>query len=112
MFPPLVSKARRRWSPVLPPAWRATTELFARHGARPVLFGLGGEALDDAAAASGGVVVHGYVTKTDDIAAAKAACGDRIGIVFNAAGLITIDKPATVSDEPGRRRSRSMSPAR
>jgi NAD(P)-dependent dehydrogenase (short-subunit alcohol dehydrogenase family) len=64
---------------------RATTELFARHGARPVLFGLRGEALDDAAAASGGVAVHGDVTKPDDIAAAIAACGDRIDIVVNAA---------------------------
>lgn len=78
---------------------RATAELFARHGARLVLFGLGGEALGEAAAASCGVAVHGDVTKPDDIAAAIAACGDGLDIVVNAAGLITIDEPATVSDE-------------
>lgn len=78
---------------------RATAELFASHGASLVLFGLGGEALDNAATASGGVAVHGDVTKPDDIAAAIAACGDRLDIVVNAAGLITIDEPATISDE-------------
>nr|WP_207633549.1 SDR family NAD(P)-dependent oxidoreductase [Escherichia coli] len=36
---------------------RATAELFSRQGAEIVLFGLGGEALDDAAKASGGRAV-------------------------------------------------------
>ncbi|MER9657171.1 SDR family NAD(P)-dependent oxidoreductase [Mesorhizobium sp. M0152] len=38
---------------------RATAELFSRHGAEVIAFGLGSEALDGAAKASGNVAVHG-----------------------------------------------------
>ena len=78
---------------------RATAELFSRNGARVILFGLGGAALDEAAAASGGTAVHGDVTKSGDIAAAIAACGDQLDIVINAAGLIAMDEPETLTDE-------------
>jgi NAD(P)-dependent dehydrogenase (short-subunit alcohol dehydrogenase family) len=78
---------------------RAAAELFARHGARPVLFGLGGPALDVAAHVAGGVAVHGDVTNEADIAAAIGACDERLDIVLNAAGLIIPDEPATVTDE-------------
>ncbi|WP_063800159.1 SDR family NAD(P)-dependent oxidoreductase [Bradyrhizobium retamae] len=78
---------------------RAAAELFARHGARTVLFGLGGPALDVAAHATGGVAVHGDVTNEADIAAAVESCGERLDVVLNAAGLIIPDEPETVTDE-------------
>ena len=67
---------------------RATAELFAQHGARIVLFGLGGAALDAVAHVTGGVAVHGDVTNEGDIAAAVGSCGEQLHIVLNAAGLI------------------------
>lgn len=67
---------------------RATAELFARNGARVVLFGLGGATLDEAATATGGAAVHGDVTHLGDIAAALSSCGGALDIVVNAAGLI------------------------
>lgn len=78
---------------------RASAELFAREGARIVLFGLGGPALDDAASAAGGTAVHGDVTNEADIAAAIGTCGERLDIGLNAAGLIIPDEPETVTDE-------------
>lgn len=78
---------------------RAAAELFAQHGARIVLFGLGGAALDAVAHATGGVAVHGDVTNEGDIAASIGACDERLDIVLNAAGLIIPDEPATVTDE-------------
>lgn len=78
---------------------RATAELFGRSGARVILFGLGGSALDDAASAVGGLAAHGDVTHVPDIAAAIASCGGVLDIVVNAAGLIVPDEPSTVSDE-------------
>lgn len=77
---------------------RATAELFAREGADLVLFGLGGAALDDAAAATGGRAVHGDVTAAADIGAAIAACDGRLEILVNAAGVIVPDRPASVDD--------------
>jgi NAD(P)-dependent dehydrogenase (short-subunit alcohol dehydrogenase family) len=78
---------------------RATAELFARHGARIVLFGFGGAALDDAAEVTGGIAVHGDVTNAGDIEAALAACDGRLDILVNAAGLIEPDAPESISDE-------------
>jgi len=77
---------------------RATAELFARHGARPVLFGLGGGALTETADDMGGIAVHGDVTKERDIARGVAACDGELQIVVNAAGLIEIDAPETIDD--------------
>lgn len=77
---------------------RATAERFAGEGARLVLFGLGREALDGLARETGGTAIHGDVTREDDIAAAIAACGGRLDIVVNAAGLIVPDTPETVTD--------------
>ena len=51
----------------------ATAELFAREGAEVVLFGLGGAAVE--------------------------ACGGRLDIVVNAAGLMIEDEPESVTDE-------------
>jgi NAD(P)-dependent dehydrogenase (short-subunit alcohol dehydrogenase family) len=78
---------------------RATAELFAREGAEVVLFGLGGAALDAAAAASNGTVVHGDIARSADVAAAIDACGGRLDIVVNAAGLMIEDEPESVTDE-------------
>lgn len=78
---------------------RATAELFAREGASLVLFGLGGEALDAAATATGGVAVHGSVTDETAIARAIDACGGRLDILVNAAGIILLDAPASVTDD-------------
>lgn len=78
---------------------RATAERFAREGARLVLFGLGGDALEEVAAATGGAAVHGDVTAKDDIARAIDACGGRLDIVVNAAGVMLLDEPETLSDE-------------
>lgn len=78
---------------------RATAELFGRQGAEIVLFGLGGETLDDAAKASGGKAVHGDITDKAAVTRAIDACGDQIDIVVNAAGLLIPDEPETVSNE-------------
>lgn len=78
---------------------RATAERFAAEGARVVLFGLGGAALDEAARATGGTAVHGDVTVNADIVRAVEACAGRLDILVNAAGLIAIDAPETVTDE-------------
>lgn len=78
---------------------RATAELFAREGASLVLFGLGGEALEEAAVATGGVAVHGSVTDDADIARAVEACGGRLDILVNAAGIILLDEPESVTDD-------------
>lgn len=77
---------------------RATAERFGQEGARCVLFGLGQTLLDDAAAASDGIAVHGDVTNQADIARAIAACAGKIDILVNAAGVISIDDPLTVTD--------------
>ncbi len=79
---------------------RAAAERFAAEGARVVLFGLGGAALDQAAAAcigDGHVAAHGNVTHDIDIAHAIAACDGALDVVVTAAGIITIDDPLTVS---------------
>ncbi|MDN2578761.1 SDR family oxidoreductase [Aquibium sp. ELW1220] len=78
---------------------RATADLFAQEGASLVLFGLGGEALDDAAAATEGVAVHGSVTDETAIARAIDACRGRLDILVNAAGIILLDEPETLADE-------------
>ena len=78
---------------------RATALLFAQNGARVVLFGLGGAELEAAAGEVGGRAVHGDVTRDADIALAIAACGPRLDIVVNAAGLIVPDQPLDVTDD-------------
>jgi NAD(P)-dependent dehydrogenase (short-subunit alcohol dehydrogenase family) len=78
---------------------RATALLLAKHGARVVLFGLGEIELAAAATETGGLAVHGDVTQAADIANAITACGTRLDIVVNAAGLIIPDQPLNVSDE-------------
>jgi NAD(P)-dependent dehydrogenase (short-subunit alcohol dehydrogenase family) len=78
---------------------RATALLLAQNGARVVLFGLGEVELEAAAAEAGGQAIHGDVTQSTDIAKAVAACGARLDILVNAAGLIIPDQPLTVSDE-------------
>ena len=78
---------------------RATAELFARHGARVVAFGFGGALLDELANGIGGRAVHGDVTQQADIDAALGACGGALDIVVNAAGIITPDRPETITDD-------------
>lgn len=78
---------------------RATAGRFAVEGARVVLFGLGGGALDEAAAACGGVAVRGDVTDLAAIERAVAACGRRIDALVNAAGILIPDDPLAVTDE-------------
>lgn len=78
---------------------RATAELFARHGAKVIAFGLGGDKLDQAVAAVEAWPVHGDITRPADIARAIEACGGRLDIVVNAAGLMIEDRPETVTDE-------------
>ncbi|TPN84907.1 SDR family oxidoreductase [Mesorhizobium sp. CU2] len=78
---------------------RATAELFGRHGAKVVAFGHGGEVLDEAANASGGIAVHSDITNASDIARAIDACAGRLDIVVNAAGVMILDEPETLSDE-------------
>lgn len=78
---------------------RATAELFGREGAKVVAFGHGGEVLDEAAKASGGIAVRGDITSAADIARAIDACGGRLDIVVNAAGVMILDEPETLSDE-------------
>jgi NAD(P)-dependent dehydrogenase (short-subunit alcohol dehydrogenase family) len=78
---------------------RATAELFGRHGARVVVFGHGEDVLDEAAKASGGIAVRGDITNAADVAQAIDACGGRLDIVVNAAGVMILDEPETLSDE-------------
>lgn len=78
---------------------RATAELFSRHGAEVVLFGLGGPMLDAAAAESRGTAVHGDISDATDVRRAIDACGGQLDIVVNAAGLMIEDEPESVSDE-------------
>jgi NAD(P)-dependent dehydrogenase (short-subunit alcohol dehydrogenase family) len=82
---------------------RAVAERFAAEGASVILFGLGGADLKIAARDCGGVAVEGDVTRGADIKAAIAACGDRLDIVVNAAGLIVLDSPARIDDDAWRR---------
>lgn len=76
---------------------RATAELFGREGAEIILFGLGGEALDDAAKASRGKAVHGDITDNADVARAIDACSGQVDILVNAAGLL-IDRSFESND--------------
>ena len=78
---------------------RATAKRFASEGARLVLFGLSSETLDEVAAATGGTAIHGDVTANDDIAHAIDACAGRLDIVVNAAGIILLDEPESLTDE-------------
>lgn len=78
---------------------RATAELFAEHGARVILFGLGGVHLDEAAASAQGKAVHGDITRPADIAGAIEACAERLDIVVNAAGLMIEDDAGAIQDE-------------
>jgi NAD(P)-dependent dehydrogenase (short-subunit alcohol dehydrogenase family) len=78
---------------------RATAELFSRHGAEVVLFGLGGATLDAAAADSRGTAVHGDISDAIDVRRAIEACGGKLDIVVNAAGLMIEDVPESVADE-------------
>ncbi|WP_298256729.1 SDR family oxidoreductase [Bradyrhizobium sp.] len=82
---------------------RAVAERFAVEGAKVVLFGLDGEALEAVSRACGGLAVEGDVTRTADIARAIAACGGTLDIVVNAAGVIALDAPARMADETWRR---------
>lgn len=77
---------------------RATAIRFAREGARLVLFGLGGASLEEAAALADGTAVHGDITESADIGRAIEACHGQLDIVVNAAGIILLDEPETVSD--------------
>lgn len=76
----------------------ATAQRFAREGAKVVLFGLGGAALESAASSVGGIAVAGDVTSQTDIERALAACDGRLDCLVNAAGLISPDRPDTVED--------------
>ena len=78
---------------------RATAELFGLHGAKVIAFGHGGEVLEEAAKASGGTAVRGDITDANDITQAIDACGGRLDIVVNAAGVMILDEPETLSDE-------------
>jgi NAD(P)-dependent dehydrogenase (short-subunit alcohol dehydrogenase family) len=78
---------------------RATAERFAKEGAELILFGLGGDALDDIAAKTGGHAVHGDVANEDDVASAIAACAGSLDIIVNAAGILVYDDPETVTAE-------------
>lgn len=78
---------------------RATAERFAQEGAELILFGLGGDLLDEVAAATGGVAVHGDVTQMADIEAAISASDGQLDILVSAAGVIFDDDPETIQDE-------------
>jgi NAD(P)-dependent dehydrogenase (short-subunit alcohol dehydrogenase family) len=78
---------------------RATAELFARHGAEIILFGLGDAVLDEAAETSGGKAVHGDITDPRAVTRAVDACDGKLDIVVNAAGLMLPDEPETLSDD-------------
>jgi NAD(P)-dependent dehydrogenase (short-subunit alcohol dehydrogenase family) len=82
---------------------RAVAERFASEGARVILFGLEAEALGEVARACRGVPVAGDVTNPGDVARAIAACGGRLDIVVNAAGIIGLDAPAAIESESWRR---------
>jgi NAD(P)-dependent dehydrogenase (short-subunit alcohol dehydrogenase family) len=82
---------------------RAVADRFAAEGANVILFGLGGDELLVAARDCGGVAVEGDVTRGADIQSAIAACGSRLDIVVNAAGLIVLDSPARIDNEIWRR---------
>jgi NAD(P)-dependent dehydrogenase (short-subunit alcohol dehydrogenase family) len=82
---------------------RAVADRFAAEGANVVLFGLGAADLSIAARDCGGVAVEGDVTRGADIAAAIAACGSRLDIVVNAAGMIALDSPGRIDDDIWRR---------
>lgn len=77
---------------------RATADLFGRHGAEVIAFGHGDKVLDEAARASGGIAVRGDITVAGDIALAIDACEGRLDIVVNAAGVMILDEPETLSD--------------
>jgi NAD(P)-dependent dehydrogenase (short-subunit alcohol dehydrogenase family) len=78
---------------------RATAERFAAEGARVVLLGLGGAALDEAAGACpGGRAVHGDVTDAAAIEAAIKVSDGRIDILVNAAGIVRIEDPVSMTD--------------
>ncbi len=74
----------------------ATALRFAAEGAKLVLFGLGGAALDKAAAAPGITAVHGDVTNPVDVA--RVTAGVVFDIVVNAAGIIISDDPHNIVD--------------
>jgi NAD(P)-dependent dehydrogenase (short-subunit alcohol dehydrogenase family) len=78
---------------------RAVAERFASENADLVLFGLGDDRLIAAARATGGVAIHGDVTKQADVDAAIDALQGELDIVVNAAGFITTDNPATIHDD-------------
>ncbi|WP_404405127.1 SDR family NAD(P)-dependent oxidoreductase [Pelagibacterium halotolerans] len=78
---------------------RSTAMRFANEGAHVILFGLGGPDLDEAAALTGGTAIHGDVTQSSNVERAVDACDGRLDIVVNAAGIILLDEPETVSDE-------------
>lgn len=75
----------------------ATAIRFAEEGARVILFGLGD--LDKAAVLTGGTAVYGDVTESADVGRAIKACNGRLDVVVNAAGIMLLDEPETVSDE-------------
>lgn len=77
---------------------RATAERFAREGAKCVLFGLGGRLLDETASICGGVAVHGDVANESNVLQAVEACGSRLDVVVNAAGIILLDDPLTITN--------------
>ena len=78
---------------------RAAAELFGREGAKVVAFGHGEKVLDEAATASGGLAVRGDITNAGDIARAIDACNGRRDVVVNAAGVMILDEPQTLTDE-------------
>jgi NAD(P)-dependent dehydrogenase (short-subunit alcohol dehydrogenase family) len=78
---------------------RATAERFAQEGAELILFGLGGDLLDDVAAKTNGIAIHGDVTQMADIEAAISACDGQLDILVSAAGVIFDDDPETIQDE-------------
>lgn len=82
---------------------RAVAERFAAEGARVVLFGLGGAEIAAVARACEGVAVEGDVTSGADITRSIDACGGRLDIVVNAAGLIALDSPALIDDKTWQR---------
>ncbi|MEO0398695.1 MAG: SDR family oxidoreductase [Pseudomonadota bacterium] len=77
----------------------ATAKRFASEGAHVVLFGLGGDILDAAAAECGGLAVHGDITDLGAIERAVTACDGKIDSLVNAVGIAHYDDPLSVSDE-------------
>lgn len=76
----------------------AVTRLFRNEGAMVVAFGLGGDALESVAGATGALPVHGSVTVEGDLARVIASAPTLDGLV-HAAGIIAEDEPAGVVDE-------------